>query len=92
MLWKSLCTVLLLLSLVLVWKILFGPTGYPGYTEMEQRLTAARADLAQAEEENLRLSREIRRLKSDPAFAADFARVRLHLAAPDERIYIFPHP
>ncbi len=77
----------LVLTLVLVLFIFFSKNGVLEYRQLKQQEVAILAQEAQADKENQKIEKEIRRLKQDINYIKHLAKHEHEMAEPDELIF-----
>jgi cell division protein FtsB len=80
----------LLLSMILVYNLIWGERGIIAYKELRLRCDSLEERIRQAGESNLELSKEIRLLQSDEKYIEKTIRNRLNFVRNNEILYIFP--
>ena len=80
---------LVLAGLGMLWSLMMGEMGAVKYFRMRARENALRADIAHLKQDNLRLMKEVRSLKQDPAYLERLARDKIGLARPGEVVYYY---
>ncbi len=73
----------------MLWSLIMGEMGAVKYFRMRARENALRSDIARLKQDNLRLMREVRSLKQDPAYLERLARDKIGLARPGEVVYYY---
>jgi len=68
---------------------IFGEMGLVKYYRMKQQHDSLQEETGRLKEENVRLLRDVRALKSDPALIEQIARDKLGLARPGEIVYYY---
>ena len=89
---KGLCVVLLLLSLTLVYAILFGAKGWQGYCHQRRQVAAMTDAIHKLEEQNQQLFARIQNLKTDPIAQERLVRQQLGWVRHNEWVIEFPPP
>ncbi len=69
----------------------FGPRGYMVLREREREKIALEEEIRKLKLENLRLSRQVKALGSDPQAIERIAREEMKLARPGDVIYLLPN-
>lgn len=81
-------TLLLMLNIFLCWRLFGHDDGWRSYQDLQSRRNALLQQIAEVEEKNVDLSREIRRLRNDHEYVASVIRVEMHYLRPNEVLYI----
>ena len=81
-----------ILALMLAYHVIFGQNGWVAYHEKKQEYRSLQVDVQQIQDENDRLNKQIKSLKTDPKAIVKEAREQLHYANPDEVIVVMPAP
>ena len=68
---------------------IFGEMGLVKYYRMKQQYDSLQEETGRLKEENVRLLRDVRALKSDPSLIEQIARDKLGLARPGEIVYYY---
>lgn len=87
---RLLCLIFMISCLFLGWRIVGHQDGWASYQDLRQRRDALMQHISKVEENNIELSREIRRLTSDREYLECVIRLEMHYLRPDEVLYI-PH-
>lgn len=82
----------ILLTLYLLANIIFGEMGLIKYFRMKARHDTLREEIATLKQDNARLTREVRVLKTDPDHLEQIARDKLGLARRGEIVYYYGEP
>jgi cell division protein FtsB len=82
-------TCLVLVTLYLVWTLIFDNSGILRYHELKNKRTEILSEIIELQKKNVNLTEEIQLLKGDPFFMEKHAREDLNLSKPDEYIFIF---
>lgn len=81
---------LVLMVVVLIVHEIFGEHGYLALRRQRREYEALQLEIQKLQEENARLEKEIKGLKSDPDAIEKLAREKMRLARPGEHIYVLP--
>ncbi len=84
-----LIAVTVLATLYLLVSFIFGEMGAVKYYRMQAQSRSLSADIERLKQDNEKLSREVRLLKTDPACIERIARDKLGLARPGEIVYYY---
>ncbi len=76
-------------ALYLLVSFIFGEMGIVKYYRMEAQYRSLTADIERLKQDNDKLAREVRLLKTDPAVIERLARDKLGLARPGEIVYYY---
>ncbi|MDR0339314.1 MAG: septum formation initiator family protein [Desulfovibrio sp.] len=87
---RAVLAVLVTLTLVFAYNLIWGKSGAIAYTERKSRCDALEERIRLVEADNLELSREIRLLQSDEKYMEKTIRNRLNFVRSNEILYIFP--
>ncbi|GAB7022665.1 FtsB family cell division protein [Salidesulfovibrio brasiliensis] len=82
--------VLVAVNVLLLARLLFSDQSMFAYSRLKERHEDLSRRLEEAEERNVELSREIKRLKSDRKYQEKVVRERLNFVREDEILYVFP--
>lgn len=85
-----LVALLLVINLILLFRLVWSDQGVFAYLELKERYDSLRTRVEAVDAENLDLSQEIRKLKSDRAYQEKVIRERMNFVKKDELLYIFP--
>ena len=77
------------LDLVLLYRLVWGPTGMLEYADLKEEHAEATRQLSKVDTKNLVLSREIRLLRTDDKYVEKMVRQRLHYLRGNEILYLF---
>lgn len=77
---------------LLAFHVVFGPNGMLVYHEKRTEFRDLTQEVEKLQEENQRLSQQIKSLKSDPKTIEKEAREQLRYARPGEVVYVTPEP
>jgi len=83
---------IVLIVCVALWKFVVGEMGVVKYYRMSTHARDLRSEIGHMTTDNVRLSREVAALKSDPAFLERMARDKIGLARPGEVVYYYGDP
>jgi cell division protein FtsB len=83
-------TLSIVLSVVLIYNLIWGKSGAIAYTELKERSKVLEERITRIGEQNVELSREIRLLQSDAKYIEKMIRNRLNFVRNDEVLYVFP--
>ncbi len=89
---KLLLVVGVLFSIYLLASFILGEMGLVKYYRMKAQYNRLSDEIAQLSTDNTRLTREVRALRSDPAYLERIARDKLGLARPGEIVYYYGKP
>ena len=89
---KVIVAAAILLALYLTANFIFGEMGVIKYYRMEAQYRALTQDIAMLKQDNAKLAREVRALKTDPNYIELIARDKLGLARPGEIVYYYGEP
>ena len=78
-----------LVALYLLASFVFGEMGLVKYYRMQAQYRSLTADIERLKQDNEKLGREVRLLKTDPACIERIARDKLGLARPGEIVYYY---
>ncbi len=81
--------ILLALNLLLSWQLLFSEYGIRNYLAIKAAFTQYEQKIAQQEEENKKVSNQIRWIRSSPDYQEYVVRKERLYAKPSEYIYLF---
>ena len=81
---------MMLLTIMLGYHVVFGANGMVAYQHKRAENQKLQQDILRIEQENERISRRVRELKSDPRAIEREAREQLKYARPGEVVYISP--
>jgi cell division protein FtsB len=81
---------LVLMVVVLLVHEVFGEHGYLALRRQRREYEALQVEIQKLQDENARLEKEIKGLKSDPDAIEKLAREKMRLARPGEYIYVLP--
>ena len=81
-----------LLAVILAYHVVFGANGMVAYRHKRSENQRLQQDILRVQQENDRISRSVRALKSDPRTIEREAREQLKYARPGEVVYISPEP
>jgi cell division protein FtsB len=73
----------------LLWSLVMGEMGAVKYFRMRAEANQLRSDIERLKQDNVRLMREVRSLKNDPAYLERLARDKIGLARPGEIVYYY---
>ncbi len=76
-------------ALYLLASFIFGEMGLVKYYRMQAQYRSVTADIEQLKQDNEKLGREVKFLKTDPACIERIARDKLGLARPGEIVYYY---
>lgn len=82
--------VLVAVNVLLLARLLFSDQSIFAYSSLKERHEELTRRLQEVEEQNVELSREIKRLKSDRKYQEKVVRERLNFVREDEILYVFP--
>jgi|SRR5215470_5258057 len=82
----------LLLTAWLFIHVMFGENGMVVYKQKKTEIHRLQGDIDSLQQENERITNEIKALKSDPKAIEKEAREQLHYARPGEVVYVTPNP
>jgi len=80
------------LALMLAYHVVLGQNGWIAYHQKKLEYQRLQVEVQQAEQDNERLSHQIKSLKTDPRAIEKEAREQLHYANRDEVIVVMPEP
>ena len=86
--WRWIFFLLLLLNGFLLFQLFISPDGLFRYLELNSRAKELRERVQRVNEENLRLSREIRKLKSENVYLQKVIRTKMHFVQENEVLYL----
>ena len=89
-LWRWAAALLLSFILFLIYTLIWSEQGFLAYRKMQDRGRLLQERLTSVEEENRRLSREIRTLKHDREHLEKVVKTETHWLEEDEVLYLFP--
>ena len=90
MVWRVIILVVLgVLNLAVGAHLIWGSTGLLKYWAVKEEYASLQQRLAELDQQNLTLSREIRLLQSDNQYFEKMIRLRLHFVRPNEVLYVF---
>jgi cell division protein FtsB len=81
-----------LLVVMLAYHVVFGANGMVAYRHKRAENRKLQEDILRLEQENGRISRKVRELKTDPKAIEREAREQLKYARPGEVVYVAPEP
>jgi cell division protein FtsB len=81
-----------LLALYLIANLIFGEMGIIKYYRMKAQYDALTQDIGSLKQDNEKLAREVRALKTDPNHIEQIARDKLGLARQGEIVYYYGEP
>ena len=81
-----------LLALYLFASFIFGEMGLVKYYRMKSQYDALAEEITQLKQNNAKLTKDVRSLRSDPAYLERVARDKLGLARPGEIVYYYGEP
>jgi cell division protein FtsB len=81
-----------LLVVMLAYHVVFGANGMVAYQHKRAENHKLQQDILRLEQENGRISRKVRELKTDPKAIEREAREQLKYARPGEVVYVAPEP
>ncbi len=88
--WRQvLLGVLFLVNVFFVYRLLWSDQGLFAYLEMKKRHDALEERIQEADEKSLKLSQEIRWLKSDKAYQEKVIRWQMNFLRKNEILYLF---
>jgi len=91
--WKKLFfATVILVSLYLLASLVLGEMGLVKYYRMKAQYRDLTTDIAQLKQDNAKLLKDVRALKTDPACIERIARDKLGLARPGEIVYYYGVP
>jgi len=82
----------ILFALYLVANFIFGEMGVIKYYRMQAQYNTLTKDIATLKQDNAKLAREVRALKTDADHLEQIARDKLGLARPGEIVYYYDEP
>ncbi|HEX9135742.1 MAG TPA: septum formation initiator family protein [Nitrospirota bacterium] len=82
----------ILLSLYLLTSLILGEMGFVKYYRMKAQYNTLTEEISTLKQDNARLVRDVRALKSDPACVERIARDKLGLARQGEIVYYYGEP
>jgi cell division protein FtsB len=80
------------LAAILAFHVVFGPNGMLVYHEKRTEFRDLTQEVEKLQQENQRLSEQIKALKTDPKTIEKEAREQLRYARPGEVVYVTPEP
>ena len=83
---------MLLLVVLLAYHVVFGANGMMAYQRKRDENQRLQQDILRLQQENDRVSRRVRELKTDPKAIEREAREQLKYARPGEVVYVTPGP
>lgn len=86
---KLLIGIAALFALYLLASFILGEMGLVKYYRMKAQYQALNEDIAKLKQDNVKILREVRSLKTDPACIERIARDKLGLARPGEIVYYY---
>ncbi len=89
---KLIVAAAVLFALYLIANFIFGEMGVIKYYRMKSQYNSLTRDISTLKQENAKLAREVRALKSDPNHIEQIARDKLGLARPGEIVYYYDEP
>ncbi len=90
MFWRTLLLVALgILNVVLFYRMVWGDGGVLAFNHLRKQYASLVSELTELDSVNMRLSQEIRLLKSDDAYIEKMIRQRLHYVRDNEILYLF---
>jgi len=89
---KLIVAAAILLALYLTANFIFGEMGVIKYYRMEAQYKALTQDIAKLKQDNAKMAREVRALKTDPNYIEQIARDKLGLARQGEIVYYYGEP
>ncbi len=89
---KAVLAVGILLALYLLASFILGEMGLVKYYRMKSQYHALNEEIAHLRQDNAKLTKDVRSLKSDPACIERIARDKLGLARPGEIVYYYGEP
>lgn len=84
--------VLVAVNLLLLFRLLWSDQSIFAYADLKDRHDQLVRRLEKAEERNVELTREIKRLKNDEKYQEKIVRERLNFVREGEILYVFPEP
>jgi cell division protein FtsB len=85
-----LVALLVIINLFLLFRLIWSDQGVFAYLELKSRYEVLQSRIDTVDSDNLDMSQEIRRLKSDKAYQERIVRERMNFVKQDEILYIFP--
>ncbi|MBI9080638.1 MAG: septum formation initiator family protein [Pseudodesulfovibrio sp.] len=79
-----------IINLFLLFRLIWSDQGVFAYLELKSRYEVLQSRIDTVDSDNLDMSQEIRRLKSDKAYQEKIVRERMNFVKQDEILYIFP--
>lgn len=93
MFWRvSIVLSLGLLDILLLGKMLWGPTGIMEYKSLKDQYNNLQSQITKLDNENLAISRDIRLMRTDSKYAEKMVRQKLHYLRDNELVYLFATP
>ncbi len=90
MFWRTCILVALgILNVVLFYRMIWGEGGVIAFNQLRNQYAVLVEELTELDANNMRLSTEIRLLKSDDAYIEKMIRQRLHYVRDNEILYLF---
>ncbi len=90
MLLRTLLIVILgIVNIVLCYRMMWGDSGLLAFLDLREQYESLTQKVAQLDVANVKLSKEIRLLKSDEAYLEKMIRKRLHYVRENEILYLF---
>ena len=77
------------LNIALLFKTVWGPTGLAQYQSLKHQYQDLKDKIARLDKENVALSRDIRLMQTDSAYAEKAVRRKLHYLRDNEIVYLF---
>lgn len=90
MFWRTfILSALSIANIVLFYRMVWSPNGLLALKDLREQYAALEARIAEMDQDNILLSREIRLLQSDDAYVEKMIRQRLHYVRDNEVLYLF---
>lgn len=90
MMWRlAIILFLAVCNLALFARMVWSPTGLVEYRAMKDRYQELKAEVTRLDQDNMRLSRDIRLLQTDAKYVEKMVRQKLHYLRDNEIVYIF---
>ncbi len=80
------------LDILLLGKVIWGPTGIMEYQSLNRQYASLKDKIATLDASNMALSRDIRLMQSDSRYAEKMVRQKLHYLRDNEMVYLFANP
>ena len=81
--------ILLIVNVILAYRVVWSDSGIITYLRLKEEYNKLNEQNEKVKLENIKLSRDIRRLKSDREYLADIIRKKMHYSKKNEIVYIF---